>query len=166
MTPLIIGYGTGSRTLQGRPSVLRVAEGTNFEQSKTGSSCLKQTSMTCPESPSGNRRKAPWSGCSGCVTTAAPGKKNRPVQILLIITNQQDYPGLDGNPHGGDRYSGSQDSGYSTTGCSSDTTGDAVTVDGEAFDVSVKPQRLTETSWQKNLNMMISKKLHTSWTFL
>ena len=31
MTPLRVGYGTGSPALQGRPPVLRVAEGTNFD---------------------------------------------------------------------------------------------------------------------------------------
>jgi uncharacterized protein (DUF111 family) len=95
MTPLRVGYGTGSRSVQGRPSVLRVAEGMNFDAIQDRIIMLETNLDDVPGEIVGYTvERLREAGAVDVFVTTASGKKNRPVQILHIITNQQDYPGL------------------------------------------------------------------------
>jgi len=95
MTPLRVGYGTGSHALQGRPPVLRVAEGTNFDAIQDRIIMLETNLDDVPGETVGYTvERLREAGAVDVFVTTASGKKNRPVQILHIITNQQDYPGL------------------------------------------------------------------------
>jgi pyridinium-3,5-bisthiocarboxylic acid mononucleotide nickel chelatase len=95
MTPLRVGYGTGSRSVQGRPSVLRVAEGRNFDAIQDRIIMLETNLDDVPGETVGYTvEKLREAGAVDVFVTTASGKKNRPVQILHIITNQQDYSGL------------------------------------------------------------------------
>ena len=95
MTPLRVGYGTGSRSVQGRPSVLRVAEGRNFDAIQDRIIMLETNLDDVPGETVGYTvERLREAGAVDVYVTTASGKKNRPVQILHIITNQQDYPGL------------------------------------------------------------------------
>ena len=95
MTPLKTGYGTGSRTIPGRPSVLRVVEGSNFDAIQDRIIMLETNLDDVPGETVGyvveRLREA---GAVDVYVTTASGKKNRPVQILHIITSQPEYPGL------------------------------------------------------------------------
>lgn len=95
MTPLKVGYGAGSRSITGRPTVLRVVEGTNFDIIQDRIIMLETNLDDVPGETVGyvveRLREA---GAVDVYVTSASGKKNRPVQILHIITNQLDYPGL------------------------------------------------------------------------
>jgi len=97
MTPLKTGYGTGSRLVHGRPSVLRVVEGTNFDAVQDRIVMLETNLDDAPGETVGyvveRLREA---GAVDVYVTTASGKKNRPVQILHIITNHLGYPGLMG----------------------------------------------------------------------
>jgi hypothetical protein len=95
MTPLRVGYGTGSRILHGRPAVLRVAEGMNFDVIQDRIIMLETNLDDVPGEIVGYTvEKLREAGAVDVFVTTASGKKNRPVQILHIITNQQDYVGL------------------------------------------------------------------------
>jgi pyridinium-3,5-bisthiocarboxylic acid mononucleotide nickel chelatase len=95
MTPLRVGYGTGSRVVKGRPSVLRVAEGKNFDAIQDRIIMLETNLDDVPGETTGYTvERLREAGAVDVFVTTASGKKNRPVQILHIITNQQDYPGL------------------------------------------------------------------------
>jgi uncharacterized protein (TIGR00299 family) protein len=95
MTPLRVGYGTGSRVVKGRPSVLRVAEGKNFDAIQDRIIMLETNLDDVPGETIGYTvERLREAGAVDVFVTTASGKKNRPVQILHIITNQQDYPGL------------------------------------------------------------------------
>jgi pyridinium-3,5-bisthiocarboxylic acid mononucleotide nickel chelatase len=95
MKPLRIGYGTGSHTLQGRPPVVRVVEGSNFDAIQDRIIML-ETNLddVSGETIGYTVERLREAGAVDVFVTTASGKKNRPVQILHIITNQQDYPGL------------------------------------------------------------------------
>ena len=95
MTPLRAGYGTGSRLLQGRPSVLRVAEGMNADVIQDRIIMLETNLDDVPGETVGYTvERLREAGAVDVFVTTASGKKNRPVQILHIITNQMEYPGL------------------------------------------------------------------------
>lgn len=95
MTPLRVGYGTGSRALHGRPPVLRVAEGMNFDAIQDRIIMLETNLDDVPGETVGYTvERLREAGAVDVFVTTASGKKNRPVQILHIITNQQDYPVL------------------------------------------------------------------------
>jgi pyridinium-3,5-bisthiocarboxylic acid mononucleotide nickel chelatase len=95
MTPLRVGYGTGSRSVQGRPSVLRVVEGMNFDAIQDRIVMLETNLDDVPGETIGYTvERLREAGAVDVFVTTASGKKNRPVQILHIITSQQDYPGL------------------------------------------------------------------------
>jgi hypothetical protein len=95
MTPLRVGYGTGSRSVQGRPSVLRVAEGWNYDAIQDRIIMLETNLDDVPGETIGHTvERLREAGAVDVFVTTASGKKNRPVQILHIITNHQDYPGL------------------------------------------------------------------------
>ena len=95
MTPLRVGYGTGSRSVNGRVSVLRVAEGMNFDVIQDRIIMLETNLDDVPGETVGYTiEKLREAGAVDVFVTTASGKKNRPVQILHIITNQQDYPFL------------------------------------------------------------------------
>ncbi len=95
MTPLRAGYGTGSCLFTGRPSVLRVAEGMNFDAIQDRITMLETNLDDVPGETIGYTvEKLREAGAVDVFVTTASGKKNRPVQILHIITNQQEYPGL------------------------------------------------------------------------
>jgi hypothetical protein len=95
MKPLRVGYGTGSRALQGRPPVLRVAEGMNFDAIQDRIIMLETNLDDVPGETVGYTvERLREAGAVDVFVTTASGKKNRPVQILHIITNQQDYQGL------------------------------------------------------------------------
>jgi pyridinium-3,5-bisthiocarboxylic acid mononucleotide nickel chelatase len=95
MTPLKVGYGTGSRSIKGRPSVLRVVEGTNFDAIQDRIIILETNLDDIPGETVGYTiERLREAGAVDVYVTTASGKKNRPVQILHIITNQLDYPGL------------------------------------------------------------------------
>ena len=95
MTPLRAGYGAGSCSLQGRPPVLRLAEGMNFDAIQDRIIML-ETNLddVSGETVGYTVERLREAGAVDVFVTTASGKKNRPVQILHIITNQQDYPGL------------------------------------------------------------------------
>lgn len=95
MTPLRVGYGTGSRSIKGRPSVLRVIEGTNFDAIQDRI-ILLETNLddTSGETVGYTVERLREAGAVDVYVTTASGKKNRPVQILHIITDQRAYPGL------------------------------------------------------------------------
>jgi hypothetical protein len=95
MTPLRVGYGTGSRSVHGRPSVLRVVEGMNFDAIQDRIIMLETNLDDVPGETIGYTvERLREAGAVDVFVTTASGKKNRPVQILHIITSQQDYPGL------------------------------------------------------------------------
>jgi hypothetical protein len=95
MTPLKTGYGTGSRSIKGRPSVLRVVEGTNFDAIQDRIIMLETNLDDVPGETVGyTLERLREAGAVDVYVTTASGKKNRPVQILHVITNQLDYPGL------------------------------------------------------------------------
>jgi pyridinium-3,5-bisthiocarboxylic acid mononucleotide nickel chelatase len=95
MTPLKAGYGTGSRNIRGRPNVLRVVEGTNFDAIQDRIIMLETNLDDVPGETVGyTLERLREAGAVDVYVTTASGKKNRPVQILHIITNQTDYPGL------------------------------------------------------------------------
>jgi len=95
MTPLRVGYGTGSRSLEGRIPVLRVAEGMNFNAIQERIIMLETNLDDVPGETIGYTvERLREAGAVDVFVTTASGKKNRPVQILHIITNQLDYPGL------------------------------------------------------------------------
>jgi pyridinium-3,5-bisthiocarboxylic acid mononucleotide nickel chelatase len=95
MTPLRAGYGTGSRLLPGRPSVLRVAEGMNSDVIQDRIIMLETNLDDVPGEVVGYTvERLREAGATDVFVTAASGKKNRPVQILHIITNQLQYPDL------------------------------------------------------------------------
>jgi uncharacterized protein (TIGR00299 family) protein len=95
MTPLRAGYGTGSRPLKGRPSVLRVAEGMNSDAIQDRIIMLETNLDDVPGETVGYTvERLREAGAVDVFVTTASGKKNRPVQILHIITNQLEYPGL------------------------------------------------------------------------
>jgi hypothetical protein len=95
MTPLRVGYGTGSCSVQGRPSVLRVVEGMNFDAIQDRIIMLETNLDDVPGETIGYTvERLREAGAVDVFVTTASGKKNRPVQILHIITNQQGYPGL------------------------------------------------------------------------
>jgi uncharacterized protein (TIGR00299 family) protein len=95
MTPLKAGYGAGSRSIPGRPSVLRVVEGTNFDAIQDRIIMLETNLDDVPGETVGyvveRLREA---GAVDVYVTTASGKKNRPVQILHIITSQPAWPAL------------------------------------------------------------------------
>ncbi|MFZ1897892.1 nickel pincer cofactor biosynthesis protein LarC [Methanoregula sp.] len=95
MTPLRVGYGTGTWSIPGRTSVLRVVEGTNFDAIQDRIIMLETNLDDAPGETIGfvveRLREA---GAVDVYVSSAYGKKNRPVQILHIITNQIDYPKL------------------------------------------------------------------------
>jgi len=95
MTPLQVGYGTGSHSVHGRPAVLRVAEGMNFDVIQDRIIMLETNLDDVPGEIVGYTvERLREAGAVDVFVTTASGKKNRPVQILHIITNQQDYSGL------------------------------------------------------------------------
>jgi pyridinium-3,5-bisthiocarboxylic acid mononucleotide nickel chelatase len=95
MTPLRVGYGTGSRSLGVRIPVLRVAEGMNFSMIQDRIIMLETNLDDVPGEIIGYTvERLRDAGAVDVFVTTASGKKNRPVQILHIITNQQDYPNL------------------------------------------------------------------------
>lgn len=97
MKPLRVGYGTGARTIKGRPPVLRVAEGMNFDAIQDRIIML-ETNLddVSGETVGYTVERLREAGAVDVFVTTASGKKNRPVQILHIITSQQDYLGLMG----------------------------------------------------------------------
>jgi pyridinium-3,5-bisthiocarboxylic acid mononucleotide nickel chelatase len=95
MTPLRAGYGAGSQLLPGRPSVLRVAEGMNSDAIQDRIIMLETNLDDVPGETVGYAvERLREAGAVDVFVTTASGKKNRPVQILHIITNQLEYPGL------------------------------------------------------------------------
>jgi uncharacterized protein (TIGR00299 family) protein len=95
MTPLRVGYGTGLSSLPGRPSVLRVAEGMNFDAIQDRIIMLETNLDDVPGETVGYAvERLREAGAVDVFVTTASGKKSRPVQILHIITNQHDYPNL------------------------------------------------------------------------
>lgn len=95
MTPLKSGYGTGSRTIQGRPSVLRVVEGTNFDAIQDRIIILETNLDDLPGETIGFAvERLREAGAVDVYVTTASGKKSRPVQILHIITSELAYPEL------------------------------------------------------------------------
>jgi pyridinium-3,5-bisthiocarboxylic acid mononucleotide nickel chelatase len=95
MTPLKVGYGAGSRSIPKRPSVLRVVEGTNFNAIQDRIIMLETNLDDVPGETIGyvveRLREA---GAVDVYVTTASGKKNRPVQILHIITSEPAWPAL------------------------------------------------------------------------
>ena len=82
-------------SVKGRPSVLRVAEGKNFDAIQDRIIMLETNLDDVPGETIGYTvERLREAGAVDVFVTTASGKKNRPVQILHIITNQQDYPGL------------------------------------------------------------------------
>jgi pyridinium-3,5-bisthiocarboxylic acid mononucleotide nickel chelatase len=95
MTPLKVGYGAGSGSIMGRPPVIRVVEGTNFEAIQDRIIILETNLDDAPGETVGYTvERLREAGAIDVYVTTASGKKNRPVQILHIITNQLDYPNL------------------------------------------------------------------------
>jgi uncharacterized protein (TIGR00299 family) protein len=95
MTPCKVGYGAGFRSIPGRPGLLRVVEGTNFDAIQDRIIMLETNLDDVPGETVGyvveRLREA---GAVDVYVTTASGKKNRPVQILHIITSQADWPPL------------------------------------------------------------------------
>lgn len=95
MTPLRVGYGTGTRRIPGRPTVLRVVEGINMHMIPDRIIMLETNLDDVPGEIIGYTvERLREAGAVDVFVTSASGKKNRPVQILHIITNQLDYPHL------------------------------------------------------------------------
>jgi uncharacterized protein (TIGR00299 family) protein len=95
MTPVRVGYGTGTRRITGRPSVLRVVEGTNLHAIPDRIIMLETNLDDVPGEVIGYTvERLREAGAVDVFVTPASGKKNRPVQILHIITNQLNYPRL------------------------------------------------------------------------
>ncbi len=95
LTPARVGYGAGSGQVQGRPAVLRVVEGTNMHVIPDHIIMLETNLDDINGETIGYTlellREA---GAVDAYVTQANGKKNRPVQILHIITDRIKYPVL------------------------------------------------------------------------
>jgi uncharacterized protein (TIGR00299 family) protein len=95
LTPTRVGYGTGSGQIQGRPAVLRVVEGSNMHVIQDHIIMLETNLDDIGGETIGYTlellREA---GAVDAYVTQANGKKNRPVQILHIITDRIKYPAL------------------------------------------------------------------------
>lgn len=95
LTPARVGYGAGSGQVQGRPAVLRVVEGTNMHVIRDHIIMLETNLDDINGETIGYTlellREA---GAVDVYVTQANGKKNRPVQILHIITDRIKYPVL------------------------------------------------------------------------
>ena len=90
MKPLRVGYPNGSRALKGSPPVHRVAEGMNFDEMQDRIIMLETNLDDVPGETVGYTvERLREAGAVDVFVTTASGKKNRPVQILHIITNQQ-----------------------------------------------------------------------------
>ena len=94
-----------------------VVEGTNFDVIQDRIVMLETNLDDAPGETVGYVvEKLREAGAVDVYVTTASGKKNRPVQILHIITNQLDVPGPCGYSHGGDRDARCEDPRYSPVG--------------------------------------------------
>jgi uncharacterized protein (TIGR00299 family) protein len=143
MTPLRAGYGSGSRSVQGRPSVLRVVEGMNFDAIQDRIVMLETNLDDVDGETVGYTvERLREAGAVDVFVTTASGKKNRPVQILHIITSQQDYPGLMEILMEETRTLGVRILDIPRLVAHRTRQVVRVTVGGEAFDISVKTSTL------------------------
>ena len=95
----------------GRPPVIRLVEGTNFDAIQDRIIILETNLDDAPGEIVGYTvEKFRQAGTIDVYVTTASGKKNRPVQILHIITNQLDYPNLMEILIGGNWHAWSQNS--------------------------------------------------------
>jgi len=79
----------------GRPPVISLVEGTNFDAIQDRIIILATNLDDAPGEIVGYTvEKFRQAGTIDVYVTTASGKKNRPVQILHIITNQLNYPNL------------------------------------------------------------------------
>ncbi len=95
MTPVRTGYGMGTSPGVGRPGVLRVVEGTNFH-GVADRIVMLETNLddVSGEVVGYTIERLREAGAVDVFVTPAYGKKNRPVQILHVITGPADYERL------------------------------------------------------------------------
>lgn len=88
MKPLAVGYGAGTCDLEGRPNVLRTLEGDNFRVSNESIVLLETNLDDLPGEVIGYAtQRLLEEGAVDVFVTSAMGKKNRPVNIISVITN-------------------------------------------------------------------------------
>jgi len=95
MTPLRTGYGVGTRPGNGRPGVLRVVEGSSF-RAVADRIVMLETNLDdlSGEVVGYTIERLREAGAVDVFVTPAYGKKNRPVQVLHVITAPAEYERL------------------------------------------------------------------------
>ncbi|MEN6518656.1 MAG: nickel pincer cofactor biosynthesis protein LarC [Methanospirillum sp.] len=95
MTPVRTGYGVGTRPGSGWPGGLRVVEGTNFH-GVADRIVMLETNLddVSGEVVGYTIERLREAGAVDVFVTPAYGKKNRPVQVLHVITGPADYERL------------------------------------------------------------------------
>jgi uncharacterized protein (TIGR00299 family) protein len=95
MTAVRTGYGVGTRPGGGRPGVLRLVEGTNFH-GVADRIVMLETNLddVSGEVVGYTIERLREAGAVDVFVTPAYGKKNRPVQVLHVITGPAEYERL------------------------------------------------------------------------
>jgi len=95
LTPVKTGYGTGCRDLPQRPDLLRLVAGKNFHAVSDRITML-ETNLddVSGETIGYTIERLREAGAVDVYLTTASGKKNRPVQILHVITSPESYTDL------------------------------------------------------------------------
>lgn len=92
MTPINVGYGAGTRKIDGRPNILRVVEGENFRAVQERIIMLETNVDDISGEVVGYTiQKLMKDGAVDVFVTPAMGKKNRPVNVISVITDRGDY---------------------------------------------------------------------------
>lgn len=88
MKPLAIGYGAGTREMDGRPNVLRTVEGRNFRATRDSIVFLETNLDDLPGEVIGYAtQRLLKEGAVDVFVTQALGKKSRPVSVISVITD-------------------------------------------------------------------------------
>lgn len=92
MTPLRTGYGAGSKDRGSETSILRVVEG-EIDDLTEERIVILETNLddVDGETIGFTRERLFAAGAVDVFVTPASGKKNRPVQVLSVITSREDY---------------------------------------------------------------------------
>ncbi len=88
MKPLAVGYGAGTREMDGRPNVLRTMEGRDFRAARESIVFLETNLDDLPGEIIGyTMQRLLKEGAVDVFVTQALGKKNRPVSVISVIAD-------------------------------------------------------------------------------
>ena len=95
MTPIKVGYGAGSKKIDGLLNVLRVVEGEEFRAIKEKIMILETNVDDVSGEVIGHAiNKLLKEGAVDVFVTQAIGKKNRPVNVISVVTDFKNYERL------------------------------------------------------------------------